>query len=256
MGQGLSGWVAENDTPIVNGNPAVEPGYLNDPTKVTTLRSAISVPLRSQEGMVGVLTLYRLRSDSFTGEDLGLLQAIAPKAGLAMRNAICFESAASAAETDELTGLPNARFLFAHMQREVLNAKAQGQPLGIAVMDLDGFKKANDRYGHLAGNRILQEVANGLRRHCAAGDVVARLGGDEFVLVTTAAGHELQTMVDQMISRVVEGLAKEMRGGATIGISAGVASLPEDGGDAEALFGKADDRMYEAKRLRKLQLVA
>ena len=66
VGQGLSGWVAENDLPILNGNPAVEPGYMNDPRLVTPLRSAVSVPLRSRDRIAGVLTLYSLRAAAFT----------------------------------------------------------------------------------------------------------------------------------------------------------------------------------------------
>jgi len=256
MGQGLSGWVAENDTPIVNGNPAVEPGYLNDPTKVTMLRSAISVPLRSQDGLVGVLTLYHLRVEAFTGDDLRLLMAIAPKAGTAIRNAVQFESAAAAAETDVLTGLPNARFLFPWMQQEVANARVTGSPVSISVLDLDQFKAANDRFGHLAGNRILQAVADAFRRSCRPGDVVGRLGGDEFVLVTSAAGPALQEMVSRMKQAVRE-LSDDGSLPAPISVSAGAASFPEDGQDAEALLGKADERMYEVKHGRKvLHMVA
>ncbi len=252
MGQGLSGWVAENDTPIVNGNPSVEPGYLNDPSKVTALRSAISVPLRSEDGLVGVLTLYQLRAEAFTSRDLQLLLAVAPKAGTAIRNAVQFESAAAAADTDELTGLPNARSLLSRMQEEVENAKPRGAPLGIAVIGLDGFRKPNDRYGHLEANRILQTVAAALRRACQPRDLIGRLGGDEFVLVTALG---LQEAVTRM-RLAVEGLVDGGSCPGPITISAGTASFPEDGADAETLLGKADERTYEARRRSKLQRVA
>lgn len=251
LGQGLSGWVAENDSPIVNGNPAVEAGYLNDPSKVTTLRSAIAVPLRSAQGVIGVLTLYHLRADEFSSDDLRLLLAIAPKAGLAVRNAMRFESAATA-EKDELTGLPSARFLFPYLEREVSNAGARADSFRIAVMDIDGFKAANDRYGQLAGNRILQTVATGLRRDCRPDDLVARLGGDEFVLVTAADSTELQETMDR-IGRMLG----ELQGYETpISISAGVATYPEDGLDAETLLEKAENRMSEAKHRKRFLHVA
>ena len=106
VGQGLSGWVAENDKAIVNANPAVEPGYLNDPRLATPLRSAIAIPLRSQDRIVGVLTLYALGAEAFNGDDYRLLPGHCPESRrMAIENSLRFERAANAADTDELTGL-------------------------------------------------------------------------------------------------------------------------------------------------------
>src|SRR5579862_5688215 len=77
MGEGLSGWVAQNSKPILNGNPSVEPGYLNDPTKYSTLRSALAVPLEGRSTVVAVLALYRIEADAFTREDLSVLRVAA-----------------------------------------------------------------------------------------------------------------------------------------------------------------------------------
>jgi putative nucleotidyltransferase with HDIG domain len=90
IGEGLSGWVAQNSKPILNGNPSVEPGYLNDPTKYSTLRSALAVPLEGKSSVVGVLALYRVEADAFTREDLNLLQAATSSFGAAVEN--CFHS--------------------------------------------------------------------------------------------------------------------------------------------------------------------
>jgi putative nucleotidyltransferase with HDIG domain len=81
MGEGLSGWVAGNNKPILNGNPSVEPGYLNDPTKYSTLRSALAVPLAGDSGVVAVLALYRAQQDGFTNGHVSVLLAIASKLG-------------------------------------------------------------------------------------------------------------------------------------------------------------------------------
>ncbi len=82
IGEGLSGWVAQNVKAILNGNPSVEPGYLNDPTKYSTLRSALAVPLEATSSAVAVLALYRARQDGFSHDDLKVLQAIGSKAGV------------------------------------------------------------------------------------------------------------------------------------------------------------------------------
>jgi len=65
MGQGLSGWVAENNSPVVNGNPAAEPGYLNDPAMITNLKSALAIPLEEDGAAIGVLTLYSRQRNAF-----------------------------------------------------------------------------------------------------------------------------------------------------------------------------------------------
>src|SRR6202011_3187496 len=79
LGEGLSGWVAQNHKPILNGNPSVEPGYLNDPTKYSTLRSALAVPLEGVCGATAVLALYRAGQDAFTKDDLQVVETIGSK---------------------------------------------------------------------------------------------------------------------------------------------------------------------------------
>ena len=87
IGEGLSGWVAQNSKPILNGNPSVEPGYLNDRNKYSTLRSALAVPLEGASGVVAVLALYRVQADAFTRDDMSVVQVMGSKLGLAVENA-------------------------------------------------------------------------------------------------------------------------------------------------------------------------
>ncbi len=86
-GEGLSGWVAQNHKPILNGNPSVEPGYLNDPTKYSTLRSALAVPLEGTAGMAAVLALYRSAQDAFTADELCVAETIGEGLGVVIENA-------------------------------------------------------------------------------------------------------------------------------------------------------------------------
>ncbi|MFZ0762068.1 MAG: HD domain-containing phosphohydrolase [Candidatus Sulfotelmatobacter sp.] len=88
IGEGLSGWVAQNAKPILNGNPSVEPGYLNDPSQYSTLRSALAVPLEGVGSVVAVLALYRAQADGFTPNDLRVLQAMGSKVGLVVEDAM------------------------------------------------------------------------------------------------------------------------------------------------------------------------
>jgi len=98
MGEGLSGWVAQNSKPILNGNPSVEPGYLNDPTKYSTLRSALAVPLEAAGSVVAVLALYRTRQDGFSLDDLKVLEAMGSGIGLIIERALR-DAPASASES-------------------------------------------------------------------------------------------------------------------------------------------------------------
>jgi GAF domain-containing protein len=87
LGEGLSGWVAQNNKSILNGNPAVEPGYINDPTKYHTLRSALAVPFAGPSGVTAVLALYREGQDAFTLEDLRIIETMSTLLGATIEGA-------------------------------------------------------------------------------------------------------------------------------------------------------------------------
>ena len=251
MGQGLSGWVAENKKPIVNGNPSVEPGYLHDPAKFSTLRSAIAVPLEGVGGVVGVLTLYHAEYDAFNQDHLRILLAISSKAGLTIENALRYRQVERSAVTDQLTGLPNARSLFLQLDLELARCKRTGKPLAVMVLDLDGFKQVNDRFGHLVGNKVLQQTAAGFKNCCREYDYVARMGGDEFVVILPGVtGGAVNTKAQQLAEVAME-VGRRVCGEQILSLSAGTALFPSDGTDAEQLLAEADMHMYQMKRMHR-----
>ncbi len=251
MGQGLSGWVADNNKPIVNGNPSVEPGYLNDPAKFSTLRSALAVPLEGKQSVVGVLALYRSEKDGFSRDNLRVMLAIASKVGMTIDHLLRLEAAESTATTDFLTELPNARSLFVHLDSELARRSRNGESVTVLVTDLDGFKTVNDRFGHLEGNRLLKAVAQTLKLNCREYDYVARMGGDEFVLVLPGLKREDLVARTGRIGSMITEAARQVIGEDIIGISIGAVHAPEDGRDAETLLAEADRRMYQMKEERK-----
>jgi diguanylate cyclase (GGDEF)-like protein/putative nucleotidyltransferase with HDIG domain len=249
FGQGLSGWVAANRKPIVNGNPSVEPGYLNDPTKFSTLRSGIAVPLEGANGVLGVLTLYKSESDAFTQDHLRVLLAISSKVALSIENALKYQQAESSATTDYLTALPNARSLFLHLDQELARCKRSGESVAVMVCDLDGFKAINDRFGHLEGNKVLRVFANSLRSVCREYDYVARMGGDEFIVVAPGLTRDASEEKAQLLNQLAIEAGKEVCGEDVLSISVGTAFFSEDGSDAEQLLAEADRRMYIVKQI-------
>lgn len=251
LGQGLSGWVAENNKPLLNGNPSVEAGYLNDPTRYSTLRAALAVPLNGINGVLGVMALYRADRDAFSKENLRILLAISPKVALAIETALTHRLLETSITTDYLTNLPNARSLFLSLDNELARAQRTGSSLAVIVCDLDGFKAVNDRFGHLTGNKVLRLIANGLREQCGPPDYVARMGGDEFVLLIPGANsEELDLKIDRMRA-VAKRAGDSTPEPSALSMSVGVACYPDDAKDAEDLLAEADRRMYKSKRQRK-----
>ncbi len=246
-GQGLSGWVAERRQPILNGNPSVEPGYLNDPTKFSTLRSALAVPLEGAQGVVGVLSLYHSDKDAFSRDHLRILNGISAKLSNSIENALKFHVAETTATTDFLTGLPNARSLFPRLEEELNRCRRTASPLELVVCDLNGFKQVNDRFGHMEGNRVLREVAARLRENCREYDYIARMGGDEFVIVMPGAEVANVQMRAAQLSQLAADAGRMITGENILSCAVGFARYPEDGSDSEQLLSIADQRMYRHK---------
>jgi diguanylate cyclase (GGDEF)-like protein/putative nucleotidyltransferase with HDIG domain len=253
VGDGLSGWVAQNRKPIINGNPAVEPGYMNDPARFTTLRSALAVPLEGVGGVIGVLALYRAERDAFTSDHLRILLAVSGKMALAIENALKYQQAEDSATTDYLTGLPNARSLFLQLDRELARCKRDNLPLTLMVCDMNGFKKINDRFGHLEGNRVLRLFAQALKDCCREYDYVARMGGDEFVVIAPGLSADAAAKKIEQIRPLARQAGFDVCHEDMLSLSVGMAVSPADGSDAEQLLTEADRRMYLEKQKQPAQ---
>ena len=248
IGSGLCGWVARNMRPIVNGNPAVEPGFGHDPRKLCELGSALAVPLEGVNGLVGVLALYLRAPDAFTTEHLRILQVIASRVALFMENALRFREAESSATIDYLTGIANARALSIHLEQELSRCRREGTTAAVIVCDLDGFKQINDRYGHLAGDKVLKQFAASLTLVCREYDYPARMGGDEFVIVAPNMTREAFAERAMVFSNLANKAGRDGCGADFLSLSVGAAFFPQDGQDAERLLAEADRAMYAAKQ--------
>jgi diguanylate cyclase (GGDEF)-like protein len=252
LGQGVSGWVAQNSKPILNGNPALEPGYV-DAGSGFGLGSALSVPFSGcSDQFVGAITLYHTQTDAYQKDHLRILLAVNDKVSRAIESASKFEQARREASTDELTSLPNARSLLLRLQDEIVRAESQDQRLAIMVCDLDGFKHVNDSFGHLTGNELLKRVARIMEQNCRETDYVGRMGGDEFVVMLRGIRREELELKIENMNRMVRNASADLCGGNTdVGISVGLAFFPEHGSDVETLLSRADKEMYAAKGQRK-----
>jgi diguanylate cyclase (GGDEF)-like protein len=154
-----------------------------------------------------------------------------------------FDQVRTLAVSDPLTGLANYRRLIAVIESELDRSRRTQRPFSIVLLDMDGLKTINDRYGHLVGSRSLVRLSKILRNHSRAIDTPARYGGDEFALVLPEAPNEIAARVS---SRIRERLSLEKEE-PMLSVSAGIAAYPEDGDTAEKLLGAADRALYRMK---------
>ena len=248
MGTGLCGWVAQNARPILNGNPAVEAGFQHDPKNPNEPRSALAVPLEGVTGLVGVLALYQASPDAFTNDHLRVLQVITSRVALFIENALKYREAECSATVDYLTGMANARALSMYLEQELARCRRENSSVAVMVCDLDGFKEVNDRYGHLAGDKVLKLFASMMRESCRQTDYLARMGGDEFVIIAPNMPFSSAQERALLFSSLAQRAGREICGKDFLSLSLGAAFYPQDGTESEQLLAEADRKMYAAKQ--------
>ncbi len=232
-----------------------EPGLSGARQYPYASRSFVSVPLRENGHALGVLHLTeRDGEEVFTPRDLSLLERLGLQASAAIRKARLEEEVQVlrvSSSIDHLTGVYNRRYLDEQLAIEFERAKRFGQPLAVAMLDIDCFKDVNDAMGHEYGDQVLKMIAGTVRQQLRSVDILARYGGDEFVLVlpgTDAAGA-MNTV--EKIRRVIE--AAELPGDPSVAagrrftVSVGLSVYPETSTTAEELLRRADQSLLKAK---------
>jgi diguanylate cyclase (GGDEF)-like protein len=210
-------------------------------------QSILVVPLQEPSGTIlGVLELINAvdhgRIVPFDTQYESLVRALASQAAVAIRNARLEDLSFK----DALTDVYNRRYFMIRMEEEYKRHKRFGEPLSLALLDVDRFKDINDRFGHRAGDEALRDIARLLLKHSRSFSVVTRYGGDEFAIILVNTAKAGAVTYAERIQSVVEQHAFR-HGWATV--SVGVASLPDDAASADDLIVAADRALYDAKRL-------
>jgi diguanylate cyclase (GGDEF)-like protein/putative nucleotidyltransferase with HDIG domain len=254
-GQGLTGWVARNRRPLVNALPSADLEAAGHAPE-TSLRSALVCPLLFNERFIGTISVYHTDPAIYTDDHRRLLDRISEQAAAVIYNSIIFEQTQEDSLTDPLTGLPNTRFMFMHLTRELARAERLKSEVSLLVMDLDSFKEINDTHGHHVGDRALRDVATVLRAAIRPYDICVRYAGDEFIVVLSGCSGEEAERKRLELQAAVDNLHFEPTPGRTLAlsISVGASIYPHDGESYETLLATADSRMYRDKTRRKRQL--
>ena len=206
---------------------------------------AMVVPLRRAGSLVGCFELYLESAERVDRPAHELLLGIAAQAATAIRHAQVFREQEETSLTDELTRLPNRRYLGQRFLQERQRARRGKRSLGVLMLDIDHFKIVNDTHGHLVGDAVLAQLAGVVREIVRDSDVCARYGGEEFAVIAHETGLDGAMRLAGRIRTAVE--ASAFPNGLNLTVSIGVAATddPERFGE---LFERADGALYDAKR--------
>ena len=205
---------------------------------------ALMVPVQRSGQLMGAFELYLNESREIAESQTELLLGVAAQAAMAISHAQLFQAQEENALTDELTRLPNRRYMAQRFLQEMQRARRSHKSLAFVMMDLDHFKNINDTYGHLQGDQVLAELAKILIAGKRESDVAARYGGEEFALILHETPAEGAMILAERIRSAVE--AATFPGGLKLTISIGVAAT-DDEARFTALMEKADEALYQAK---------
>lgn len=252
-GQGVTGFALANRTAVKQLHPNLD--FTNLKATELNYSTMASLPLFKDEVLIGAISLYSSELTEYTEDQMRLLETVTRLASDALTNAMRHAQVESHALSDPLTGLPNARALKLRFDEEAARAQRTNRTFQVLMLDLDDFKKVNDSFGHKIGDRLLHEIGAVIHKQLREYDFLARYGGDEFVgLVQELVGIQVDELCIRIEKAVAEFALPVSRGRhARVGISIGSATFGIDGETLDELLMKADQEMYQAKSVHRVE---
>ena len=248
-GDGFINRVAKSGKPLLVEDVSADKRFSKSKEKTGGIQSFAVVPVMSKEKILGVIGVGSNSHREFPDWEVRMLETIANQIGMAIENARLYEHALELAFTDSLTGLYNRRYFMEQMEREFIRANRSKAALSLIMVDLDGLKAINDRYGHHEGDAFLREVAGIIKANTRASDVAARWGGDEFMLLAPETDSDSAWKIAERVRGQVKRYHRILEGEEVgITISVGIVSYPSHASMISELLRRADEAMYSAKR--------
>ncbi len=239
-GEGLVGWVAQNQQPIVNGNPTVERGCGDDVEN--QLKAALAVPLKQSAGLAAVLAYYQPDRDSFNADHLRILTSVAPRIGTAIENALKVKELQKHASIDLITGLPTLPAMTQALDLELTRAQRQNQSVAVFVAEFSGLSSLQPETSNTYGDRGVREAAELLKTACREYDHVARIGPDTFALILPGMKRETLTPKIEKLHTQVLRIFSPLIKNETIRFGVGWALYPDDADTSKLLLAIAEGR--------------
>lgn len=221
------------------------------------IKSLVCVPLVHQREVIGILYVDDFAPRIFTKDSLQELEVLSSFAAIAIRHAQMHRDLQQKAITDSLTGLFNRRYFEEILSRELQRSERYGREFSLALVDVNDFKKFNDRFGHQAGDEALSALGGAIRRALRSTDLACRYGGDEMVVVLPET--RLEKAYNLFVRRTrdeIEGGFSELTGGKyRLSVTIGIASYPVDGVTARDLVLAADRALLHAKKHKRTSAI-
>ena len=242
-GEGITGWVAENNVPVLVQDTSADPRYIG---RSDLILSEIAVPLKISNHVIGVLNVEKEGLNSLDKNDLRIISIMCSHLSTAIDNTFKYEETEKLAVTDGMTGMYNYRYFINRLKEELARAKKLNIPLSIIMIDIDFFKDINDTYGHIIGDKIIKELAELLRSIVRKGDIVTRYGGDEFFVILPGSSKNFTIKLAKRIMKSVNTFkfTKDI----ALTLSLGTVSYPSDASTMDSLLRWVDDALYAAKK--------
>ncbi len=257
LDNGAPGMIASNGEPLFMDDCDLFDGFIHFPDEGKKPGSYIGVALKNDNRIIGVIGLSHGSHGAFKVEDFDLLRTVSHVISAGYEKAELFSNTLELSRVDELTGLYNYRVLMEKLEEEVRRKVRTGRSFSFIMIDIDDFKKVNDRFGHLEGSRLLAQLGPLLKYITRAGstDTCFRYGGEEFSILLAETGFDEAMMVAERVRKGVEEYPFSLKVAhpheiATI--SLGVSTMDAGSGkSAAAIINEADIALYRSKALGK-----
>ncbi|MCX7921268.1 MAG: diguanylate cyclase [Clostridia bacterium] len=218
-------------------------------TKGRDVNSLICIPLNTKSRKQGLVLIEHKYYNAFDEENVRLLDIIAQQVGIAMENAELYQQMQELATTDGLTGVYNRVYFHDRLQKEYKSAKEGNYELSLAIFDIDHFKKFNDTYGHLFGDKVLKSIAELVKSSLRNSDIFARFGGEEFIILFPRTSlQDAYEKVEALRQKIAQSEVKDNLVTANVTVSFGIACFPLSSSLETELIRDADDALYDAKK--------
>ncbi len=252
VGQGATGYALKKRQSVHNVNPGLDFSFYQMEF-IQEYTAMASLPLIANEKLIGAVSLYSAELENYEDEHMRLLETVSRIASDAIMTSLRHAETETRALTDPMTNLPNGRSLQMQFEKEIARARRKGSSFQVLMLDLDGFKKVNDTYGHKAGDQMLKDISQVMGDQLREYDFLSRYAGDEFVAIIPET--ETKTVIElcQRMERAVREYKLDVGHGkfAQVGVSLGAAAYPNSGETLDQIIIAADKAMYAVKARRK-----
>jgi diguanylate cyclase (GGDEF)-like protein len=250
---GAPGKIAASGEPLFLEDATLFEGFIHHPYEEIKPRSYIGIPLKNENRIVGVMGFSHSKRAAFRVEAFDLLRTVSHLISAGIEKAELFKKTLELARFDDLTGLLNYRVLLEKIEDEIRRKLRTGREFSFIMVDIDDFKRINDRYGHLEGSRLIAQMGPLLKSACrtTSTDICFRYGGEEFSILLAETNLQEAMAVAERVRKGVEEYpfsVKVAHPFEQVTVSLGVSTMSQGSGKAVSeLMNEADIALYQSK---------